>query len=160
MKHRIDRSGHGPKRSHRNIPYIPDLNRPHQVRIGDQGGHRRLEPIEELFDRRSHLPQNGLVEAGRVGAAADFGGNDLGDGDKAHVAGFRVGSDEPEPLLGYDEGNDRVGGYGMDGVAEAHHGVDVAATGDRQCSHVARGGWSGISEVHVVELAGRGRRIV
>lgn len=83
----------------------------------------------------------------------------MGNGDEAHVVGFRVGSDEPEPLFGYDEGNDRVGGYGIDGVAEAHHGVDVAAAGDRQCRHVERGGWSGISEVHGL-VGGSGRWIV
>lgn len=81
----------------------------------------------------------------------------MGNGDEAHVVGLRIGSDEPEPLFGYDEGDDRVGGYEIDGVAKAHHGVDAAVAGDRQCRHVARGGWSWISEVHGVELAGSGR---
>lgn len=109
VEYRVHQRRHGPKRGHGNVPPVPNINRPIQVSVSDHyGDWARLKPIEELFHRSSHLPQNLFVEAGRVGAAADLARDHVGDGAEPYVVRLGVGADEAEPFFGNNEGDEKI----------------------------------------------------
>ncbi|GMN75286.1 hypothetical protein TIFTF001_056290, partial [Ficus carica] len=99
------RSGHGPKRSNRNVPPIRDVKGPKEAAIRYDGAHRKLEAVEELLKGSFHLRPDSFHEGNDVLCAAVLGGYDVGDRGEAEVVGLccRIPSDQAEPLFGHDE---------------------------------------------------------
>lgn len=91
---------------------------------------------------------DGVDEADEVVGTDELGRDEVGKSGEMDPVGFRVGSDEPEPLFGDDECDDEVGVTEDEAFAEVHHRVYVASSGPRQGHHVAVSEWLRFSWIH------------
>ncbi|KAK8641605.1 hypothetical protein V6N13_010999 [Hibiscus sabdariffa] len=68
VKNGQDRSRHGPKGSHRNIPSLPHLYRPRHIGIGYNSGDRELnfKAIKEILKWSFHLGEHSCEEGREV----------------------------------------------------------------------------------------------
>lgn len=75
---------------------------------------------------------DGSEETGEVVGAAELRGDNIGESGETDVLGFGIGGEEGEPLVGDDEGDENVGVFEREKLAEIHESVDVASAGVRQ----------------------------
>ena len=118
------------ERRHRDFSLASEADHPSDEGIGDNSSGRRLKAVQELLKWVLKFGVHGFIESRGVGGAADLGGNDLRDGDKAEVgqrARVELGGEEAEPLFSDDEGDEGVGLSRKDEVAEVEHRVYVAS---------------------------------
>lgn len=129
VKNGENRGGHGPERSHRNVEAVPQIDDPREEGIGDNGDRRRVEAADETLNRSLHEGVDRSDETGEVVGAAELRGEDIGDCGEADVGGSGFAGDEAVPLVGDDEGDEKVGFSEREELAEVDEGVDMAAAG-------------------------------
>ena len=154
MKHWEDRGRHSPKWGHRNIPSVPQTDSPNKVRINDDGCHRRLKPVQNILNGRSHLRTHGFYEPRKIFTPNQLRRYNVWYVGIAYVTWLWVWADEAEPFFSDDEGDENIGGFWNQLLAKVHHGVDVASTGIGQRHHVADGGWFSFGSLHFWEFDG------
>ncbi|KAM2691742.1 hypothetical protein EV2_006103 [Malus domestica] len=99
---------HRPKRRRRDTPPVPGTDSPRQESVGHDQARRRLEPIHEPLERGLHLRHDGVDEAIHVGGADQLRRDDVGNRGESNVVRGGFGTDEAEPFLRDDEGDEDV----------------------------------------------------
>jgi hypothetical protein len=130
--------GHGEERPDLHAPPVPGPDNPGEVGVGhERRGRRAVEAVQQALEGRLHLGGDGVEEARVVGGAAVLGGDDIGDGAQADAVRWcrGGGEEQAEPLLGDDEAH--LGAARGEEAAQVHHGVHVAAPGERHRHNVA-----------------------
>lgn len=92
-EHGKHRGRHRKERSYRDVPSIPDSNRPRQKGICKNCSGWWFESIQELLKRGFHLRHNSFKEANKVGAANLLGWGHVGDGAEADAVRLTIGAD-------------------------------------------------------------------
>ncbi|CAK9314593.1 unnamed protein product [Citrullus colocynthis] len=72
---------------------------------------------------------DGSEETEEVVGTAESRGDNIGEIGKMDVLGLGVGSEEGEPLVGDDKGDENVGVSEREKLAEIHESVDVVSAG-------------------------------
>ena len=65
-----------------------------------------------------------------------LGGDDVGESGEMEIWGFGISGEEGEPLVGDDEGDENVGVFAREELAEVDESVDVAPAGVGKCGEV------------------------